>query len=186
MKTFLLLGMTGVGKSSFINSVFGDYVAETAEFEACTKVVNHYAYRSPIGNVRIIDTPGLGEEDLKLDDRYLNIIHRSLKFTSFQLIYVTRLNETRFRASEKRTIQLISQKFGKKSWKKSWIVFTFASLVASDRVDEAYRQRTSQIQSFIADTIKQNYFSFTKIALIDNEVDNWCIHAKPVNKIFER
>lgn len=180
--------MTGVGKSSFINSVFGDYVAETAEFEACTKVVNHYAYRSPIGNVRIIDTPGFGEEDLKLDDRYLNLIDRSLKSTSFQLIYVTRLNETRFRASEKRTIQLISQKFGKEPSKKSWIVFTFASLVASDRFEEAWRKRTSQIESFIANTIELNYFSFQKIVLIDNEIETWCIDAKakPINEIFER
>ena len=44
MRKYLLVGRTGVGKSSFINSVFGQYIAETAEYEACTRVLEHYAY----------------------------------------------------------------------------------------------------------------------------------------------
>ncbi|MEW6492750.1 MAG: GTPase [Cyanobacteriota bacterium] len=51
MRKFLLVGRTGVGKSSFVNATFGEYIAETSEFEACTKFVEHHAYNTPLGLV---------------------------------------------------------------------------------------------------------------------------------------
>jgi predicted GTPase len=42
MRTFLIIGQTGVGKSSFINATFGEKTAEISEFEACTKLIEYY------------------------------------------------------------------------------------------------------------------------------------------------
>jgi predicted GTPase len=40
MRQFLIVGRTGVGKSSFINSTFGAYIAKTSDFEAAQNLSN--------------------------------------------------------------------------------------------------------------------------------------------------
>ncbi|NET42878.1 GTPase [Okeania sp. SIO2B3] len=51
----LITGMTGVGKSTLINAVFKDKLAETGVGEPVTKDIK--SYEIPANNFRIYDTP---------------------------------------------------------------------------------------------------------------------------------
>ena len=60
--TFLLVGRSGVGKSSTANSLMGKKIAPVGDFEPTTMTVERY--KSEIGGVKctIIDTPGLCDD----------------------------------------------------------------------------------------------------------------------------
>lgn len=150
MRKFLLVGKTGVGKSSFINAAFGEYIAETSEFEACTKIVEHHAYNTPLGDVCLIDTPGLAENDEACDEAYLDLVKANVDLDQiYATLYVSRLNETRFRADEKQTLQLLTKKLGASIWNHSIIVLTFAASVPSEQLEEAASKRVEHIEEFL-------------------------------------
>lgn len=190
MKQFLVVGRTGVGKSSFINSVFGQYIAETSEYEACTKMVEYHAYGTSFGDIHLIDTPGFAEEDEATDLRYLSLIRESVDIRAVHsTIYVTRLDETRFRPDEKRTLRLLTQNLGMSIWRNAILVFTFSASVPKNRLDEIFTVRANQIENFLQslDTnpiLDQRFDEFKSCWLIDNEVYEWTFDAEPVSNLF--
>ena len=111
MRTFLLLGITGSGKSSFVNSTFGIQLAETNAYQACTKVVKYFSRNTPWGDICLIDTPGMAEGEEESDGAYLSLIRKEVNLSEIDsLLYISRLNETRFRAEEKITPSSISSR----------------------------------------------------------------------------
>lgn len=150
MRKFLLVGRTGVGKSSFINATFGEYIAETSKFEACTKIVEHHAHNTPLGDVCLIDTPGLAENDEACDEAYLDSVQANVDLNQiYATLYVSRLNETRFCADEKQTLRLLTKKLGASIWNRSIIVLTFAGSVPSEQLEEAVSKRVEHIEEFL-------------------------------------
>lgn len=125
---FLLVGRTGVGKSSTVNSLMGMQIAKVGDWEPTTFSVESYESEAFGIRFEVIDTPGLCDdiEEAGNDDKYLDLIRNKIK-TFDCMWFVTRLNETRVTADEKRGIQLISEAFGKDVWKHAVIVFTFAN-----------------------------------------------------------
>ena len=61
---FVLVGRTGVGKSSLINAMSGRYLAEVSDIEIGTKEARRFTYESD-GQVyfEVIDTRGIGESE---------------------------------------------------------------------------------------------------------------------------
>lgn len=189
MRNFLIVGQTGVGKSSFVNATFGVSHAKVAEFQACTKVVKHYAYGTPYGDVCLIDTPGLGEGSSELDTTYLRMIRTSTEYQQLHAtLYVTPLHETRFRSSEKNALVLLTQVLDTVIWSKAWLVLTFASLVKPDRLELTWRKRWEQITLYLQEiTAPNNRFrSFEQIILIDSVVSHWTKDAVPIASILTK
>lgn len=186
MRKFLLVGRTGVGKSSFINATFGNYIAETSEFEACTKTVEYYAQDTPFGNICLIDTPGLAEDDKALDEKYLDLIRTEIDFKQVEaIIYVTRLDETRFRPDEKRTLQLLMNYLGSHLLNHSWLVFTFAASVPNEIRDEVTRQRVNDIETFLRENALKYPFKQFRLKLrVDNIVSGWNKKGVPILSIL--
>jgi GTPase Era involved in 16S rRNA processing len=186
MRKYLLVGRTGVGKSSFINSVFGEYIAETAEYEACTRVVEHYAYNSPWGNVSLIDTPGLAEDDLECDNQYLSLIRQKVNLeATFATFYITRLDDTRFRPDEKRTLKRLTQYLGKRIWNRTILILTFSASVPSSRRDQATKQRGEDILNYLRMLTGDDFKEFEACWLIDNIVEEWTDDGLPMSEIFK-
>ena len=190
MRKFLLVGRTGVGKSSFINAAFGSYIAETSEYEACTKIVEHYAYKTPLGDVSLIDTPGLAEDDEACDEAYLSLVRAKVNLAQiYATIYVSRLNETRFRPDEKRTLRLLTNRLGASIRNRSILVLTFAASVPNDQREIFAEKRSQQIFDFLQiitreQDIDQIFQGFDQAWLVDNIVDNWTSDGLPILSVL--
>lgn len=186
MRKFLLVGRTGVGKSSFINAAFGSYIAETSEYEACTKIVEHYAYKTPLGDVCLIDTPGLAEDDEACDEAYLSLVRAKVNLAQiYATIYVSRLNETRFRPDEKRTLRLLTNRLGASIWNRSILVLTFAASIPNHQLEIVAEKRSQQIFEFIQNLTKEQdidkiFQGFEQTWLVDNIVENWTSDGLPL------
>lgn len=148
---FLILGRTGVGKSSTINSLMGQEVARVNPYRATTKEVEFYPGELNGVKYVVIDTPGLCDalENKGNDQTYLELVRS--KVSHFDCMwFVTPLTDTRVRSDEQKVIRLISEAFGTKVWEHALIVFTFAaSVTPTSEYDVALRERTELIREEI-------------------------------------
>lgn len=187
---YLVVGRTGNGKSSLINSAFGRYVARTHEFEACTTIVEHHALGTPLGDIVLIDTPGFAEGDHDDDAQRARTIAEHVSLDDvFAVLYVTRLGETRVRADELRPFRALSRYFGEALWDKAWLILTFAAEVAASRRDECASIRRRLLNEAVVDSLGDrsslvDFVDFGRCWLIDNVVDDWCEDGVPLAQVL--
>ncbi len=148
--TFLLVGRTGVGKSSAVNALLGCEVAQTSRCEAATQGVNRYVHVHDGLPVCVVDTPGLCDAlpEAGNDERYPGLIRAEVKEIDC-LWYVTALDDTRVRLDEQRGIHLITQALGPEVWHRAVIVFTFADRVPPEEYQQLLCQRGRLIRQVI-------------------------------------
>ncbi len=186
MKNFVLAGLTGVGKSSFVNSAFGGQLAATNRYEACTKVVDHYAHTTEYGEVCLIDTPGLAEDGGVHDETYLGMVRDRLSGVAVEaFVYVTPLKETRFRAEEMDALTQITRHLGRRIWSSSWLVLTFAASLTDAERAEAVGHRHRHIDALLtriahAPGFLGGYNGFRNVLLVDNKVAQWSPACAPL------
>ena len=148
----LLVGRTGVGKSSTINSILGAEIAHVGDFEPETAEIR--AYRGRIGTVGVlvIDTPGLCDdrEDKGNDERYVEIMAKEVGEIDL-MVFVTTLDDTRVRSDEIRCLDLITKSFGYEIWTKTVAVFTRADLVARGEYRRVVKGRTRAFRKRLAE-----------------------------------
>lgn len=91
---FVLVGRTGVGKSSLINAMSGRYLAEVSDVEIGTKEARRFTYESD-GQVyfEVIDTRGIGESetfDTKAENELAGVIR---EFRPDALLFLQKATE---------------------------------------------------------------------------------------------
>ncbi len=155
--TILLLGRTGVGKSSTVNSLLGQHVAKVGDNEPTTATIE--IYESTVEDIyyRIVDTPGLcdTEPQRSHDKYYLGLVRAEVPQLDC-LWFVTKLNESRLGGDEPRGIRLITEALGVDVWERAIIVFTHSDTIDADKYHEKLEVRTNLIRNEIAFHINRN------------------------------
>jgi len=112
----LVVGRWGVGKSRFINAMFGG--KDLAPVET---VVKSYQQRAGGVTLNFFDSPGL-QDGSKSDDKYTSDMRETCKVVNL-LMYCIRM-DSQIREDDFRTIELISRALGKDIWKHAICVLT--------------------------------------------------------------
>ena len=122
----LVIGETGVGKSTLINNLLGKDVADEGHsMDSATSIVSFYEGVIQGVPVKAYDTPGLADSRSELDAEYLEEIKKLIETETIHLIiYCLKMTETRMRQGIIRTFQQYT-KIGV-DWRKTVIALTFA------------------------------------------------------------
>ena len=164
--TILMVGETGAGKSSTINSLFGRKVAETNALDSETKSVTPFEGMHHNVKYTIYDTPGLGEwndklldlddENSELNHGFLELNHEYLSLMIDKcplpdvLWYVLKLDNNRLTLTDTIAIRLIHKYFGNAIWDRTMIVCTHTDqLKTREKLQEFFNDKTEKISKAI-------------------------------------
>ncbi|KAF6261872.1 TOC34m [Scenedesmus sp. NREL 46B-D3] len=138
--TLLLLGKSGSGKSSTLNSLLGEKAAAVSAFklQPDTESSSTYLRQVSLGDpeldgfrVKIIDTCGLEDPEAGDTVNYtaLQRISEDIKGVPIDaVLYVDRLDLYRVEPLDKRIMQSISEAFGRRIWQKTLLVLSHGNL----------------------------------------------------------
>lgn len=150
--SILLMGRTGVGKSSMVNTLGGSQVAAIGDAVPVTSTV--HAYDTELMGIpcRIVDTPGLCD-GTGLNDAYTQWILDEIGASGVDCVcFVTPLSETRVRTDEIAALELVTKAFGPYIWHRSVVALTFADYLHTvDRFQTRLQVRPREIRTVIDD-----------------------------------
>lgn len=136
----LVTGKTGVGKSSLINGIVGQNVAEegdkldrqtvVVQGFTCEKVVSDPEKGKAAEKVNIIiwDSPGL-QDGLDKEKEYLKDMVSKGCNDSDLVLYCAKMDDSRFREEDVEAIKKLTKGLGQHIWKNAVFVMTFANKV---------------------------------------------------------
>ena len=132
----MVLGEPGIGKSTLVNGLIGDKVAETSAegFLATlgiTTKVKSYSKRKNNAVINIWDTPGLLDPTCDVDRVMKSTIEVIQQIDLF--LFCVRMDQTRYLRDNpvKKIMARITEDAGKNIWKKTLIVLTRANMAIS-------------------------------------------------------
>ncbi|KAM0206431.1 hypothetical protein ACHAQD_012442 [Fusarium lateritium] len=144
-----LMGLTGAGKSSFINHCTKHQVLIGDGLQACTKNVEIYSFNySPGITVHLVDTPGFDDTNRKDSDILRDIsAWLSKSYTEKVLLngilYLHRISDPRMQGSGKMSINLLIRLCGRNALKNVVLVTTMWEKVET----EVGKRREKELES---------------------------------------
>lgn len=128
--TVMLMGLSGGGKSSIINSLLDQKACAVSPFEAATKKVEVVEGSVKGINMRFIDTPGLqlGSSSLRHNDNILAQIKKATKKMKPDVVmWVDRMDVLRRPGTDLGVLQQVTATFGNSIWFNTVMVMTHAA-----------------------------------------------------------
>ncbi|KAK9690802.1 hypothetical protein RND81_09G155000 [Saponaria officinalis] len=133
--TIMVLGKTGVGKSSTINSIFDEVKVNTDAFKTVTNKVQDVVGTVQGIKVRIIDTPGLScsISDQRHNEKILRSVKRVMsKYPPDIVLYLDRLDMPTKDFGDLPHLRTITDIFGPSIWLNAIVVLTHAASAPPD------------------------------------------------------
>ncbi|KAI4324885.1 hypothetical protein MLD38_030329 [Melastoma candidum] len=170
----LVMGKSGVGKSSTVNSIIGERAVAVSAFQSEGLRPVIVSRLSAGFTLNVIDTPGLIEGGY-VNDQTLEIIKRFLLDKRIDiLLYVDRLDAYRVDNMDKQVIKAITDSFGKDIWRRALVVLTHAQLSPPDGLeyDVFFSKRSESLLKVLrvgARIKKQDAWGFNiPVVLVEN------------------
>ncbi|XP_071724460.1 translocase of chloroplast 90, chloroplastic [Rutidosis leptorrhynchoides] len=165
--SILVLGRTGVGKSSTINSILNQPKARTNAFQPATDRVQEIVGTVNGIKISFIDTPGLLPPSPNNIGRNRKILHkikrRMKKSPSDMVLYFERLDLINTGYSDFPLLKLVTEVFGSEIWFNTMLVMTHSSsplpevLTGYHVTYESYcSQRTDLVQHYIHQAVSDS------------------------------
>ena len=173
----LVIGMTGVGKSTLINNLLGEDVAGMGySITSATSAVSCYKGTIEGVPVKVYDTPGLADSRSERDEEYLAEIKKLTDEETIHLIiYCLKMTENKIHRGIIRTFQQYNR-IGV-DWKKTAIALTFADVLKPSSRERRqgiskkafFEQRLAEwrleIPRVLAELIQPEEFDVTQIKI---------------------
>ena len=187
----LVVGKTGVGKTTFIDGLFENEQAQiiTRQTPHTEQVTPHtLRIESPGGrpiNVHVTDTPGTealkGVGKRENHKRYLSEVSEAYRRADI-VLYCLRMDD-HVRGDDVEFMKFLLKKFGARLWAKVVFVFTFANRVSADHPEEhklqMYNSRYSEMERNLRRAMEQAGISEPIAA-----ATSICVAGHPVNKLL--
>ena len=146
----MLLGMPGIGKSTLVNGILGQRIANegvrgTVQTEGVTRDICVYQHNSNGVLIKVWDTPGLLDPTLDTNKILIEIYKKSREIDLF--LFCIDMTATRFFQGNdvQMVIKSISDSLGKFVWTKTLFVLVRANLVISS-LNDLYMEDQDQIK----------------------------------------
>lgn len=167
---FLLIGQTGVGKTSTVNSLFGEEIGSVGRHEPTTKTVDKFERVINGVPFLLFDPPGLCvSPNLPVSDfDYLNLIKEEVD-EFHVMLFVTRLDFHRVTNDEYVAIERITAALGRECWQHALIVFTHANAIEPEQFKSDLKVRTELLRQVIATHAGEKMARAVLSVAIDNK-----------------
>jgi GTP-binding protein EngB required for normal cell division len=144
----LLLGRSGVGKSSFINSIFDNEVAPVGDIATSkTKEVICHIMKIKETEIKVYDSPGLERDSgsSKKQKKWIRAIKEECKTIDY--IFVCIRLDDQLQKSDEDGLKCLAKGFGSfpDFWKKTTIIFTRANSVERHLGGKSWQDKISKI-----------------------------------------
>lgn len=169
----LLLGRTGVGKSSLVNFISGEERCETDPYRACTKQAKEITIDR--GNLvcELIDTPGLCEAGSDLDSYYLGLIDEYLRDEITSPTLVFKADDSRIRTEDFQLLKLLIERYGSRLFVNNGLILTFAGNLGTryeEKVHARVRHLTTAIYGMQSSLGMELFAGFNLVHLVDSDL----------------
>ena len=153
--TVVFVGKQGAGKSSTLNSVLNERVAQSAPFQP-ESLRPLLASRQAAGfTVSFLDTPGLIEGD-QVSQRGLASVKLAMKDREVHaVVYMDRLDGWRVDNADRAVFKALDEHFGREIWKRTILGFSHGQLSPPNSMNyEAYvTGRADTVRQAVRDTL---------------------------------
>ena len=149
----VIIGQTGVGKSSLVNGIIGKKVADIGStLDSKTKKVACYDKSENEVKLIVCDTPGL-QDGAKRDSVYIKDIKDTCKNIDL-IMFAIRMDVYRFNhdSGDYKTMKILTEAFGQEFWRHAMFVLTFANKVDNPEIP---RNDDSEMANFFENKLSE-------------------------------
>lgn len=123
----MVFGKTGVGKSTLLNSLFGQELFKTGNIEAVTHRIEQKDYIIEDVTVHFYDTPGLFDDENN-DNKYLEEINKYIPKMDI-ILFCIDISDSRFRKEDFTLMSYLNKSSNINIWNKIIFVATCANKI---------------------------------------------------------